>query len=114
MFTAIGTYSAIFWVPLFMQTLQKLTPLEISIKFIPQALVGLCISPTIGLFMHTVNNTLILAAVAFFQVGSCLLLTFMRTTSNYWAFNFPALILSTVSVDWALNVGSVRPFLPGI
>ncbi len=103
----MGAYSVIFWVPLFMQVAQGLSPIEVAIQLVPQALAGLCISPTVGFIMQTVNGTWILVASAFLQVASGLLLVFLRPGSNYWTFAFPALIFSTVSLDWALGVASV-------
>ena len=90
-----------------MQVTQGLSPVEVAIQLVPQALAGLCISPTVGFIMHTVNGTWILVASAFLQVTSSLLLVFLRPGSNYWTFAFPALIFSTVSLDWALGVASV-------
>lgn len=100
-------FSCLFWVSFFMQDMQNLSPLEVGVRLLPQAVTGLILSPVIGCWMHRVNNALILAAAAALQAGASILLIFLRSNSSYFAFIFPSLILSTLSMDWVRNVGAV-------
>ena len=104
---AMGTYSTICWVCMFMQTMQNLSPLEVAIRFIPQALIGLGIGPIMAFAVHAVNNSLILAVSAFLQVSCSVILVFLRSESSYWVFAFPTLLFITLPMDWALTVTSV-------
>lgn len=104
----MGSLAVIFWLPLFMQTVQGLPPLDTAARMIPQAVVGLCVSPLIGLVIHRISNTLILATSAILQVCGCLPLLLLRAQSNYFAFVVPSLVLNTLSVDLSLNVAVVR------
>lgn len=90
-----------------MQDMQNLNPFEVGVRLLPQAVTGLVLSPVIGCWMHRVNNALILAAAAVLQAGASILLLFLKSDSNYFAFIFPSLILSTLSIDWVRNVGAV-------
>lgn len=92
---------------MFMQQLQDLRPLEVAVRILPQALVGLFISPLVGLFMHRVSGTALLCIRGAALVISNILLIFQRQGSSYFSWVFPSLLLSTVGMDWILNVGSV-------
>lgn len=60
--------------------------------------------------MHKIDNMFNLVAAALFQTGAGALLLFLRSDSNYFAFIFPSLILSTLGMDWVRNVGAVSLF----
>lgn len=90
-----------------MQDMQNLSPLEVGVRLLPQAVTGLVLSPIVGCWMHRVNNALILVAAAALQAGASIVVLFLRRNSNYFAFIFPSLILSTLSMDWVRNVGAV-------
>ncbi|KAI0472853.1 major facilitator superfamily domain-containing protein [Xylariaceae sp. FL0804] len=100
-------YSQLFWVSMFMQELEHLDPFDVSIRLLPQALVGLLFSPLVGLVMHRVSGTILLAIAAGALVLSNVLLIFLRQESNYLVWIFPSIMLSTVGMDWTVNVGSL-------
>jgi hypothetical protein len=93
---------------MFLQKVENIGSFDIAIRLLPQALVGLFLSPLVGLFMHRVPGTILLIVAAFCSVASNVLLIFLRHGTNYFILMFPSLILSTVGMDWTLNVGSVR------
>jgi hypothetical protein len=97
----------LFWIPLFMQTTWNFTPMESAVHMVPQAVAGLLLSPSIGLFIDGVKETHILAVSALFQLGACVPLLFLQGQSSYWAFIVPTLVLSTVATDWSCNVTTV-------
>lgn len=103
-------FSTLFWVSFFMQDVQKLSSLEVATRLLPQAVTGLLLSPMIGLWMHKISNQFILVAAAVCQLGAGVLLVFLREHSSYFAYVFPSLILSTLSMDWVRNVGAVSLF----
>lgn len=100
-------YGNLFWVSLVMQSVQGLSALDVAIRLLPQAFVGLCVSPLIAFGLHIFNNTLVMGAAAMLQIGGAILLLFVRRESPYFALIFPSLILSTIGMDWSLNVGTV-------
>lgn len=90
-----------------MQDLGGLKPFDVAIRMLPQALMGLVFSPLVGLIMHRVPGTVLLAMAATSLVASNVLLIFLRQGSNYLIWIFPSLMLSTIGMDWTMNVGSV-------
>ena len=111
-------HAQLFWIAVAMQHLQGRTPLETAARLLPQALVGLVVSPLVGLVMHRVPGTALLFAGAAALVLSNVLLMLLHratggvdgardATDGYFIYVFPALILSTLGMDWIVNVGSV-------
>lgn len=101
-------YSQLFWVSMFMQQVENLNSFEVAVRLLPQALVGLLLSPLVGLFMHTVPGTALLAFAASALVLSNIFLIFLHHDGHYLFWIFPSIMLSTVGMDWVMNVGSVR------
>ncbi|KAK6841749.1 hypothetical protein PG987_002609 [Apiospora arundinis] len=86
---------------------ERFTPFDVAVRLLPQALMGLFFSPLVGLLMHKVSGTAILVTGGFFSVVSNILLIFLRPGSSYFLWIFPSLLLSTVGMDWTMNVGSL-------
>ncbi|KAK7754859.1 hypothetical protein SLS62_003173 [Diatrype stigma] len=92
---------------MFMQDMQGLTPLAVAARLLPQALVGLVVSPLVGFIMHKVPGTVLLVIAGISLFLSNILLVFVRHDSNYFSWIFPSLMMSTVGMDWIINVGSL-------
>ncbi|KAI0554414.1 major facilitator superfamily domain-containing protein [Xylaria curta] len=105
---SMAFYSQLFWVSMFMQQLENLNSFEVAVRLLPQALVGLLISPLVGLFMHTIPGTGLLAFATSALFLSNIFLVFLRHDSHYLLWIFPSLMLSTVGMDWVMNVGSLH------
>ncbi|KAI1081342.1 MFS general substrate transporter [Whalleya microplaca] len=104
---AMAFYSQLFWVSLFLQELEGLDAFDVAVRMLPQALMGLLFSPLVGLIMHRIRGTVLLAVAAFSLVASNMLLVFLRQGGNYLVWIFPSLMLSTLGMDWTMNVGSL-------
>ncbi|KAI5927407.1 major facilitator superfamily domain-containing protein [Camillea tinctor] len=104
---SMAFYSQLFWVSMFMQQLENLKPFEVAVRLLPQALMGLLFSPLVGLIMHKIPGTVLLGIAASSLVLSNILLVFLRQGNNYLAWIFPSIMLSTVGLDWTMNVGSL-------
>ncbi|KAI2630036.1 major facilitator superfamily domain-containing protein [Xylaria nigripes] len=105
---SMAFYSQLFWVSMFLQQLESLNSFEVAVRLLPQALVGLVLSPLVGLFMHTIPGTALLVLAASALVLSNTFLIFLRHDSHYLLWIFPSLMLSTVGMDWIMNVGSLH------
>ncbi|ROV96431.1 hypothetical protein VSDG_05482 [Cytospora chrysosperma] len=101
---SMSFFSNVFWVSFFMQDIQGLSSLQVAIRLLPQAVTGLLLSPIIGFWMHKIPSQFVLVAAAACQVGASILLLFLQEHSNYFAYAFPSLILSTLSMDWQFIV----------
>ncbi|KAK8115127.1 major facilitator superfamily-domain-containing protein [Apiospora kogelbergensis] len=104
---SVAFYSAVFWISTYLQKVEGFSPFDVAVRLLPQALTGLFFSPLVGLFMNKVSGTAILVAAALFSVASNVLLIFLRPGSSYFLWIFPSLLLSTIGMDWTMNVGSL-------
>ncbi|KAI1270621.1 major facilitator superfamily domain-containing protein [Xylariaceae sp. FL1019] len=105
---SMAYYSQLFWVSMFMQEMENLNPFDVAVRLLPQAIVGLLLSPLVGLFMHAVPGTGLLAFASSALVLSNIFLVFLRRNNNYLLWIFPSLMLSTIGMDWVMNVGSLH------
>ncbi|KAI0868936.1 major facilitator superfamily domain-containing protein [Hypoxylon argillaceum] len=105
---SMAFYSQLFWVSMFMQQLENLNSFEVAVRLLPQALVGLLISPLVGLFMHAIPGTALLVFAASCLFLSNIFLIFLRHDAHYLLWIFPSLMLSTIGMDWVMNVGSLH------
>ncbi|KAK3390280.1 major facilitator superfamily-domain-containing protein [Podospora didyma] len=96
--------SAQFWLSFFMQEAQNLSPLDVAVHLLPQAIAGLIYNIIAGSVLHRINNTLLLVLGSVAYIMANVLLTLMKPDSLYWAFVFPSLILSVVGADFHFNV----------
>ncbi|ETS81430.1 hypothetical protein PFICI_06432 [Pestalotiopsis fici W106-1] len=100
-------YPTVFWITMFLQKVQGLEPFDVAVRLLPQALMGIFFSPLVGLIMDRTSGTVLLIVAASCSVLSNLLLVFLRQETNYFALIFPSLLLSTIGMDWTMNVGSL-------
>ncbi|KAI0417132.1 major facilitator superfamily domain-containing protein [Xylaria grammica] len=105
---SMAFYSQLFWVSMFMQQLGNLNSFEVAVRLLPQALVGLLLSPLVGLFMHAIPGTTLLAFATLALFLSNIFLVFLRHNSHYLLWIIPSLVLSTIGMDWVMNVGSLH------
>ncbi|KAK5660539.1 hypothetical protein OQA88_13088 [Cercophora sp. LCS_1] len=103
----MGFLSSNFWLAFFMQELQKLSPLQVAVHLIPQAVAGLIYNIIAGSVLHRINNTLLIAIGSVSYIASNVLYSLMQPDSLYWAFVFPALVLSVVGADFQFNVANM-------
>ncbi|KAK3939888.1 major facilitator superfamily domain-containing protein [Diplogelasinospora grovesii] len=103
----MGFIASQFWLSFFMQELQRLSPLDVAVHLLPQAIAGLAYNVIAGSVLHRINNTLLLAMGSVAYIASNVLMSLMKPDSMYWAFVFPALILSVVGADFQFNVANM-------
>ncbi|KAL9107305.1 MAG: hypothetical protein Q9227_007757 [Pyrenula ochraceoflavens] len=87
---------------LYFQTIMSATPLQVVAWYVPLGVAGLIFSILEGFILHLVPGRLLLIISGLGAVGSQLLLALIPLSGgNYWAWIFPATILSTVGIDLA-------------
>jgi len=96
----------IFWLPLFMEQVQMQTAFQTAVRLLPAAVTGICISPLLTIVLHRVNHSLVAAVSAFCMIASNVALMYQRSNRGYWETTFPAMILSSVAMDWSLGVAT--------
>jgi nitrate/nitrite transporter NarK len=96
-----------FWLSLFMQNVLGYSPLSVAVHLLPQAIGGILVNVIAGLILHKVSNKLLAGIGALAYLLSVILLATMSKDSSYWAFIFPALLLSVIGADLQFNVANV-------
>ncbi|MCJ1433734.1 hypothetical protein MMC27_003099 [Xylographa pallens] len=98
---------ASFWLALYMQRIQHLSPLLVAVHLLPQAIMGTTTNIVAGLILHRVSNKLIMLVGAVCYTVSFLLLALQKQDSSYWAFIFPSLNLMVIGADLEFNVANM-------
>ncbi|KAM0795489.1 major facilitator superfamily domain-containing protein [Usnea florida] len=87
---------------LYFQTIMSATPLQVVAWYVPLGVAGLLLSILEGFILHLVPGRILLIISGLGAVGSQLLLALIPLAGgNYWAWIFPATLLSTVGIDLA-------------
>jgi MFS family permease len=99
-----GFMGNIFWMTLFWQRIYQSSPLDVAIRLLPAAIGGIVVNIVAGMIMHRVSNKLMMIVGALGLAIASALLSAMSEHDSYWAFTFPALILSVVGADFEFTV----------
>ena len=85
---------------LYFQNIMGATPLQVVAWYVPLGVAGLLFSVLEGFILHIVPGRVLLVASGLGALGSQLLLALIPISGgNYWAWIFPATILSTIGID---------------
>jgi hypothetical protein len=106
----MGFMAAQFWLALYMQQIQKLSALEITVRLLPMVINGVLVNVVCGLILHKVSNKLLMLIASLSYTTAFLIMSFMKEDSSYWAYYFPPLLLMVVGADIEFNVANVSYF----
>lgn len=95
-----------YFVTLYFQDVQKLTPLHTSIAFIPEAISGMIVNALSGLVVEYVSGEKLNAFGAGSLVAACALLGVIEPHGSYWKNAFLVLTLLPIA-DTAFIVGNI-------
>ena len=84
---------------LYFQNIMGATPLQVVAWYVPLGVAGLIFSIIEGFILHRVPGRILLIISGLGAVGSQLLLALIPERGSYWAWIFPATILSTIGID---------------
>ncbi|KAJ5753944.1 MFS multidrug transporter [Penicillium nucicola] len=84
-----GFAASQFWMALYMQRVQKLSSLEITVRLLPLAINGLFVNVICGLILHKVSSKLLMIIASLAYTTSFLIMSFTDDNSSYWGFYFP-------------------------
>ena len=84
---------------LYFQNIMGATSLQVVAWYVPLGVAGLLLSVLEGYVLHIVPGRVLLIASGLGALGSQLLLALIPIGGNYWAWIFPATILSTIGID---------------
>ena len=83
----------------YFQHVMGATPIQVVAWYVPLGLAGLILSTIEGFILHLVPGRVLLIISGLGAFGSQLLLALVPKGGNYWAWVFPATVLSTVGID---------------
>ncbi|KAM0719034.1 hypothetical protein Q7P37_004939 [Cladosporium fusiforme] len=85
---------------LYFQNIMGASPLQVVAWYVPLGVAGLLLSVLEGFLLHIVPGRILLIISGLGALGSQLLLALIPLSGgNYWAWIFPATILSTIGID---------------
>ncbi|TFK24819.1 efflux protein [Coprinopsis marcescibilis] len=96
-----------FWVQLYFQNYMQLSPLQTVIRILPMSVSGIICNMFVGYFAARVPVVFLTAGGMAATAITCLLFAVIIPDVTYWAFGFPAAVLSVVGADFIFSAGSI-------
>lgn len=101
-FNSVETYQTLFF-----QDVQKVSPIQTSLRFLPTPIGGALSNVVMGLVAHRVRaDWACLIGVALTSIGS-LLMSVIQPDWTYWACAFPAVFLNPVGADVLFTISNL-------
>jgi hypothetical protein len=100
-----------FWISLYMQEVQKLSPLTIAVRLLPQAVAGILWSYIGQALISRLSGTVIMGIGGIAYLIGATLQIFIRQDTSYWKLLFPSLLITVVGADFQFIVSNVRILL---
>jgi nitrate/nitrite transporter NarK len=100
-----------FWISLYMQDVQKLAPLHIAARMIPQAFAGIMWSCLGQALVSRISGRTIMGIGALGYLTGATLLIFIRKDTSYWKLLFPALCITVIGADFQFIVSNVSQLI---
>ncbi|KAF9446080.1 MFS general substrate transporter [Macrolepiota fuliginosa MF-IS2] len=92
---------------LYYQNYLGLRPLEVVVRLVPMFVVGLLCNAFMGIMASYLPMIVITTMGTLGTSVACLLFALIDTKETYWAFGFPATILSVLGVDFVFTSGTL-------
>ena len=96
-----------FWISLYMQNVQLMTPLQIAARLLPQTLTGVIWSFMGQALVSRVMGTIVMGIGALAYIAGAALLIFIRQNTSYWALLFPSLCITVMGADFQFIAANV-------
>lgn len=96
-----------FWIALYMQQVQRLSPLTIAVRLLPQAVAGIIWSYAGQVLVSRLSGTILMAMGAIAYLVGALLQIFIRQHTSYWKLLFPSLMITVLGADFQFIVSNV-------
>lgn len=91
----------------YFQNIMGASPLQIVAWYVPLGTVGLLMSIAEGFILHLVPGRILLIISGLGALGSQLLIALIPEGGSYWAWVFPATVLSTIGIDLSTILATV-------
>ena len=103
-----GSFLAwIFWVQLYFQNYKHISPLQTAIVLLPMLFSGVVCNILVVFMATRIALVWMLGLGTVATTIACLLFAVIIPDATYWAFSFPAILLSSVGADIISSVGTL-------
>lgn len=102
---AFSTWS--YWATLYYQDYLELTPIEAMLRLLPMSPAGIAVNVVFMLIASRVTGQIIIMLGCIGTGLANLLFAVISTDTTFWAFGFPAAVLSVWGSDFLMSGGSV-------
>lgn len=99
--------SWIFWVQLYYQNYLQLSVMQSVVRFFPMVVSGLLCNTFVGIMAARVPVIYLTAIGTGATSGACLLFAIINPRASYWAFSFPASVISVMGADFVFSTGTL-------
>ncbi|KAI0781757.1 major facilitator superfamily domain-containing protein [Abortiporus biennis] len=96
-----------FWVQLYYQDFLQLSPVLTMVRLLPMFVTGVICNMIVALFVGRVPFVILIVIGTALTAVANLLFALIKVDSPYWAFGFPAAILSVFGADFVFAAGSL-------
>ncbi|KAK7691166.1 hypothetical protein QCA50_006269 [Cerrena zonata] len=96
-----------FWVQLYYQEFMHLSPIHTMIRLMPMFVTGLVCNVLVAIFIGRVPLVVLMVIGTLFTGVANLLFAVIDIRATYWAFGFPAAIVSVFGADFVTAAGSL-------
>ncbi|KIJ50851.1 hypothetical protein M422DRAFT_27007, partial [Sphaerobolus stellatus SS14] len=95
------------WTQLYYQDFLGLSPVQAMLRFLPMVITGLMLNVLVGLIANIVDVAWLCVFGSAATGVACLLLAIINPNVTYWAYGFPAFILSVWGADFIFACGTL-------
>ncbi|OBZ72345.1 hypothetical protein A0H81_07346 [Grifola frondosa] len=96
-----------FWIQLFYQDYQGLSPVLTMVRLIPMFITGVCCNIVIALFVGRIDVVYLIFIGTLLTGVANLLFAVVNPAATFWAFGFPAAITSVFGADFVFASGTL-------
>lgn len=107
LFTWAGFNSFEQLLSLWIQVLQGFSPLQTSLRLLPQSVIGIVLNALLGLFVHRVGCSWIVGISTMVSIGGPIIMGLTNPDLIYWAAVFPSVSLIAVGADCLYTVSNL-------
>ncbi|KAH8800675.1 major facilitator superfamily domain-containing protein [Xylogone sp. PMI_703] len=99
--------SGTFWISLYLQRIKKSSAIHVAVQLLPQAIAGIIVNMILSLVLHRLSKRLLMGFACLALTTAYVLLSLMEEECSYWAFLFPALLLTATGMDISFNIANL-------
>ncbi|KAI0788394.1 efflux transporter [Fomes fomentarius] len=96
-----------FWIQLYYQDYQGLSPILTMVRLLPMFVVGVLCNVVIALVIGRVDVVILIVIGTLFTAAANVLFAVIVPSASYWAFGFPAAIISVFGADFVFASGTL-------